>query len=719
MKGIDTALLGSMMKHANAMNQDPFSANYTQSGGMDPVAPPPGSIAATRIEDQQAQIDQDQQKAEEATAKAQEEAKAKEQQLKALQGQVDGVNKEYEKAQQQAAELKAKVDAYEARDAIQSPGLSPSFEATKKRMTASVGQLGKNMRKFAAMGYVARTAHLMEKRAWWSRYEKLDKPDQIVQLVKLASMVAPSTGVPKTKPAGGSSVVKEQRDAGSIPTTREATAYGINRRSYKGVQIPEGMTKFDDIESVAARRPQQGKMDTASALLQPQVTPPTNTATTPAPKFNNSQAMADHYGGAKGMNDAQRAQYKGMLKNEMDANAAQNAPGMWNNFKRNAKAVGGMFTPSGMSELAGKYGSFFKDPAQYTKDNLNTTAVRDSMFDALGGDPNDHAWSMGNIIPTLGRGVGTAADWIKNPLTRAGGNLMSGLTAMPRFAINQAVGAGKQGLGQAGAYKDWALGNAKQIWQNKDDENVGLLSGVDWNPSDNMREAGAAGRQQQLEGWKQLGKDTWSGLKGVGSVALMGTGGGIGTLGRAVTAPMLGGVAGGIGFGGALEDAFDGQNSGGHQGHTRAPEVVQPGSPEAAAADKAKPVGSSGGGQGSPAVAPNLNRVDQTRQMLQKGMQNPNTFAQRINSFSGYQNAPYFPQSGANVQIPGQDSLLGQVSNYVLSQFGAPDTQSFHQGFNAPLRNSYAPYDQMQAAMNAFGQNAAPYPVIPSNYPGY
>lgn len=124
-------------KHATGAGRDPFPA-----GNMAPVPPPPGSIEANRREAVKAQADQ------EAAASNQQkqELKAQQQALATSNQESEKLQKGYQNLQQQLQATKLQVEAYKARDAMKTPGLSPSLKVTQKRMQDSVKALARTKR---------------------------------------------------------------------------------------------------------------------------------------------------------------------------------------------------------------------------------------------------------------------------------------------------------------------------------------------------------------------------------------------------------------------------------------------------------------------------------------------------------------------------------------------------------------------------------------------
>ena len=132
------SLFDVFKKHATGPARDPFSASYGQAS-ISPVAPPPGSIEANRREATKSQADQ------EAAASNQQkqELKSQQQAMAASGREREKLQKGYQDLQQQLQVTKAQVDAYKARDAMKTPGLSPSLKVTHKRMQDSVKALSR------------------------------------------------------------------------------------------------------------------------------------------------------------------------------------------------------------------------------------------------------------------------------------------------------------------------------------------------------------------------------------------------------------------------------------------------------------------------------------------------------------------------------------------------------------------------------------------------
>jgi hypothetical protein len=132
------SLFDVFKKHATGPARDPFSASYGQAS-ISPVAPPPGSIEANRREATKSQVDQ------EAAASNQQkqELKSQQQAMAASGRESEKLQKGYQALQQQLQVTKAQVDAYKARDAMKTPGLSPSLKVTHKRMQDSVKALSR------------------------------------------------------------------------------------------------------------------------------------------------------------------------------------------------------------------------------------------------------------------------------------------------------------------------------------------------------------------------------------------------------------------------------------------------------------------------------------------------------------------------------------------------------------------------------------------------
>jgi hypothetical protein len=217
-----TSLMATMMKHAVAAGKDPFAADYAQ-GDMTPTSAPPGSIEAKRQEQM------DSQTAEAEAAAKQQEAEVKQQQKAVQEAEKNRqkVLQDQQKTQQELMAARAEIDAYKARDSVKSaPGLSPSFNATQKRMQNSVKAMGKHTRAYNGAMTLAKAADTVAQMRWWDHHRKLARFEQIDFMAKAAQGMNPESIAPRPKTVTGANVITDNRPAAAALPTSPAPGGG-------------------------------------------------------------------------------------------------------------------------------------------------------------------------------------------------------------------------------------------------------------------------------------------------------------------------------------------------------------------------------------------------------------------------------------------------------------------------------------------------------------
>ena len=398
----DTITKALLMKHADAMGKDPFAPDYGQ-GYMKPTSAPPGSIEAKRQEE-----------AAGADAEAEAQAKQQEAEVKQHQKAVGDAQKErdklvqtQQKMQQDLMAARAEVDAFKARDSVSSPGLSPSYNATQKRMRERVKSLGNATRQYNGALTMNKAADSLVKLAWWKRHYQLPRYRQIAELVKVAETMNPAATVPpQPKRVSGQATIEPRTSTVPKPQTPATTAPTQPSPATQGAPPAGSIKPLSEFQG--------DDYSTASNQWRQQF---------------GKGALPEQY----------KQQYSEMLANEQGAAQADSNRGWFSRMGQAAKETLG--TAEGRAEVKDQYQQFRQDPHAYMNDN--------SMVWGDNGFQN----ALNN---KYGEGSIGATGWRSN--LAKGGDFVKSIFTRP---INQISGGAVQvGAGLDDMADGWSAGRA-------------------------------------------------------------------------------------------------------------------------------------------------------------------------------------------------------------------------------------------------------------------
>jgi len=669
-----------------SVGSDPFAANYTNQS-IQPMSAPPGSIEAQK-RDQEAQKQQQA----EADMKAQEaEVKQRDKQLQDAQNQQQKMMSDYQKTQAELAQTKAKVDAFEARDAVTSPGLSPSFEAQNKRMQNAVKSLASNSSKYNGAMTLMKASHYGVKRALFNGIKKLPKPEQIILLTKIASqMNAPSTGmtqpktitgqnVPSALPGGGrqgKSLGGPRNQPKGPPLHQQALeqvgrgvsglAQGYHNlkypadpnrpvikthpRSFGGGepitsgQIGNVVNSLEDATLAVGRKVVNGAKDlgrTGLLWADNKAQKGVNTAIDAlTPKFElepaqpaKPEGFEDRFTSPNQMLDAYGA--------ADDMSPQQRAQYDWLVNNGDTSAI--VDDDNWWSNIGSEYRAQAEDPHGYARGGFMEDDFFTNLVNKRWGEKGENPAREGTIGHSLYgladkfvRGNMGALDAIKNPFSRGANYVAGGLAGLGVGSQDIMSGAGAA----TGGLLDFAKDFKNKSWGERLD--------TDWSELSN---ATRAGREKMGEGLGMMGRGVGNQAKGMAHL-----------------------LTGGLVF------------------NPKAPK--QKPTPATPAAPPSPPPGQ----QPIPGAP-----EGQTYPQFSGAFGNPG-FAQNVNNYSGWANAGHMPQSWPSLFNPNAGIIQQGLGQLFGGMALSPNYRQTMQGQNS-FRNSPR-FSPMNDAMTAFGRSA-------------